>query len=158
MASNNRVPIAIVQPSAQWLNGAVAGPTANTNQDGTSSSTSSYLVAQARDAVPTDRDMWGSYILLKPAGSPAATVARFWLYTGSSGTFTMGTSNTAANTFPLGELSLPSITSTQIGATPDFIKPLNFIVPAGNRILVSFGTSTGAAGTGYVCTFFGGFY
>lgn len=156
--ANNRVPIAIVQPSVQWLNGAVAGPTANTNQDGTSSSTSSYLVAQARDATPTDRDMWASHILLKSAGSPAATVARFWLYTGSSGSFTMGTSNTAANTFPLGELTLPAITSSNSAASPDFVKPLNFIVPAGNRILVSFGTSTGAAGTGYVLTFFGGFY
>ena len=155
--ANNRVPIAINKPTAQWLNGAVAGPTANTNQDGTSSSTSSYLVAQATDG-GTDKDMWLSHILLKSAGSPAATVARFWLYTGSSGSFTMGTSNTAANTFPLGELTLPAITSSNSAASPDFVKPINMIIPAGNRILVSFGTSTGASGTGYVCTAVGGFY
>lgn len=156
--ANNRVPIAIVDPTFQSRNGAVAGPTANTVQDGTSSSTSMYLVAQAQDGASTDRDMWLSHLIFESAGSPAATVARIYIYTGSSGAFTMGTSNTASNTFKIREQALPLITLSQTAANPSFLVPINMIIPAGHRVLVSFGTSTGASGTGYVVSAVGGFY
>lgn len=126
------------------LAGAVAGPTANTNLDGTSSSTSMVQVYQA-DATN------GSYlekIILKAVGSPAATVVRIFICT-VSGSFTMGTDNTAANTSMVGELQLPAITLSQTAPSPQFEIPLGYGIPAGYRVLASFGTSTGASGTGY---------
>ena len=131
----------------QSLNGAVAGPTANTAQDGTSSATSMYSVAQA-DATN------GGYIrsvIAKPVGSPAATVLRVY-WSSITGVLVMGTTNTAANTFFIRDLTLLSVTLNQTLGTNDLEVPLNLALPPGYRILASFGTSTGAAGTGYVLT------
>jgi hypothetical protein len=145
-------PIYVRAPDVQAAD-AVIGPTANTAQDGTSSASSMHQVAQA-DSVN------GSFIKrvrFQPVGSPAATVARIFLCS-VTGAFTMGTSNTAANTFLVGEVQLPAVTLSQtVPAQPvDFV--LNEAIPAGWRVLVSFGTSTGAAGTGYRATMFGGKY
>jgi hypothetical protein len=133
--------------------GAVIGPTANTAQDGTSSSTSMYEIGQM------DQTNGGflKRLRFQPVGSPAATVARIYLCS-VTGAFTMGTSNNAANTHLVGELQLPAVTLSQTvpAAAADFM--LNEAVPAGWRLLVSFGTSTGAAGTGYKVTAFGGKY
>jgi hypothetical protein len=137
----------------QSLNGAVAGPTANTAQDGTSSATSMYSVFQA-DATN------GGYVYgvnFASAGSPAATVGRIYVCT-VTGALTIGTSNTAANTFLFKEVTLPIVALSQTAAGQDIFVPINLALPAGYRILVSFGTSTGAAGTGYVVTAVAGKY
>lgn len=150
--SANVQPIYTRAPDVQAAN-AVIGPTANTAQDGSSSSTSMYLVAQA------DATEGGFFKRLRfqPVGSPAATVARIYLCS-ETGAFTMGTSNTSSNTFLIGELQLPAVTLSQTvpAAAADFM--LNEAIPPGWRILVSFGTSTGGAGTGYRVTAFGGKY
>lgn len=124
--------------------GLIVGPTANTAQDGTSSSTSMAVAFQA-DATN------GSYVQkmrFRAVGSPAATVARIFICS-VTGALTMGTTNTASNTFLYEEISLPSVTLSQTIQSPTFEVPLGFALAAGYRLLVSFGTSTGAAGTGY---------
>jgi hypothetical protein len=135
------------------IGGAVIGPTANTAQDGTSSSTSMYALFQA-DATE------GGYVqrvTVKAVGSPAATVMRLYLST-ITGSLTMGTTNTVANTSLIGEMTLPAITLSQTAATPQFEWPINMAFPPGYRLLASFGTSTGAAGTGYICNVIAGKY
>ena len=93
----------------------------------------------------------------QPVGSPAATVARIYLCS-VTGALTMGTTNGPSNTFLIGEVQLPAVTLSQTvpAAFADFM--VNEAIPPGWRILVSFGTSTGAAGTGYRVTAFAGKY
>ena len=133
--------------------GAVIGPTANTAQDGTSSSTSMYAVHQA-DAT---NGGFVSGLNLQAVGSPALTVLRIYIST-ITGALTMGTTNVVTNTFLLKEWTLPAVTLSQTAAAPNHFVPLNIMLPPGYRILVSFGTSTGAAGTGYIATAVGGKY
>ncbi len=149
MAANTN-PIYTRQGDVQ-LGAAVLGPNANTALDGTGANINSVFQANATE---------GGYVYrmrFKPVGSPAATVARVFVCT-VTGAFTPGTSNTAVNTSLIAEISLPAITLSQTAATPDFELPLMFPLPPGFRLLVSFGTSTGAAGTGYAVTTFGGRY
>lgn len=148
----NTDPIFTRTPDVQGA-GAVVGPTANTSNDGTSSSTSStsFWVADSTEGG------FISKVIFKAVGSPAATVGRVYLHT-TTGAFTIGTTNTAANTYLIGEIALPAITLSQTAATPQFEMPLNIPVPAGMRLLVSFGTSTGASGTGYAVLGIGGKY
>jgi len=114
--------------------GLVVGPTANTALDG--SGTLYKLFTAGTN---------GSYvqkIRFRPVGSPAATVCRIFI--SSSGT----TSATA--TWLYDEITLPAITLSQTAATSIFELPLNFALPSTPYSLwVTFGTSTGSAGTGY---------
>jgi len=130
--------------------GAIIGPTVNTAQDG---SGSCYPVWQA-DAT---NGGFIQFVRFKSVGSPAATVARIYVST-VTGAFTVGTSSTVSNTTLISEVTLPVVTLAQTVASPDITVPLNFALPAGYRILVSFGTSTGSAGTGYAVTGIGGKY
>jgi len=133
--------------------GAVVGPTANTNQDGTSSSTSAtqIFVADANEGGFVQK------VILKPVGSPAATVARIFLVA-TAAAFTMGTTNTAANTAMIAELTLPVITTSNTVAQNHYEIPLNLPMMPGYRLIIAFGTSTGAAGTGYAVTTVAGKY
>lgn len=151
MAANLN-PIYCRTPDIQ-VGGAVLGPTANTNQDGTSSSTSMTSIFQA----DTTEGSWVDEIRLKPVGSPAATVCRVFLFA-SAGALTMGTTNTAANTSMIAEITLPAVTTSNTVAQNDISIPIRKAIPAGYRLLMSFGTSTGASGTGYAATTFAGKY
>lgn len=133
------------------LGAAVLGPSANTALDGTGANTTSVFQADTTNGGYVDT------LRLKPVGSPAATVARVFICT-VTGAFTPGTSNTAANTSLYTEVTLPTITQSQAAASPDFTVPLKLALPPGYRLLLTFGTSTGAAGTGYAATVVGGKY
>jgi hypothetical protein len=91
---------------------------------------------------------------LKPVGSPAATVVRVFICT-VTGAFTAGTSNTVVNTAMIAELSLGSVTTSNSVAQNDLSIPIRKALPAGYRLLITFGTSTGASGTGYAVATFG---
>lgn len=128
-------------------NGALIGSTANTAQDGTGTL---YPVFQG-DATN------GGFIqklIARSVSTTAATVMRVFLssITGS------WTGNTAANTWLIQEVTLPAVTVSQTAAANHIEVPLNFALPPGYRIVVSFGTSTGAGTTGYVVTGIGGKY
>jgi hypothetical protein len=122
--------------------GAVIGSSANTATDGTGANMFKIYDADATN---------GSFIQLvrlKPISTIAATVARLWLCT-DTGTFTAGTTNTAVNTTLIGEISISAWTASNTVASPNYELPVNFPIGAGYKLLMSFGTSTGAGTTGF---------
>jgi hypothetical protein len=129
--------------------GAVIGPTANTATDGTGSAISVVHNADATEG------SWVDFIRLKPVGSPATTVARLF-YCSATGAFTAGTTNTNANTAPVADLGIAGWTISQTTASPNNDIPVGFYLPPGTKLLMSFGTSTGAAGTGFIPLSVGG--
>lgn len=144
----NVAPIYPRTPQIEFAN-AVIGPSANTAQDGTGANTYAVFQADATEGSFVER------LRLTPVGSPAGTVARIFICS-DTGAFTPGTTNTAANTVLWDEITLPAITLSQVGAQTPADSILNLYLPAGYRLLVTFGTSTGAAGTGYRVTAVGG--
>lgn len=131
--------------------GSVIGPTANTAQDGTGSAIYPIWQADATNGGLLQK------LVARSVGSPATTVMRIYICS-VTGAFTAGTSNTAANTWLYDEITLTTQTLSQVAASLPWEKAMNIMLPAGYRILVSFGTSTGAAGTGYSVVGVGGNY
>ena len=124
------------------LGGAVVGTTANTATDGTGAGNTLIFTADATE---------GSYVqkvILKPISAVAQTVARIW-YCSATGAYTPGTTNTAANTTMVGEVSIIAWTVSQLVASPQYEIPINIALPPSTKLLISFGTSTGAATTGF---------
>jgi hypothetical protein len=113
--------------------GLVVGPTANTAQDGSGTLYKAFTAGSN-----------GSYIQkirFRPVGSPAATVCRVFIST--------STSTSATNTWLYDEITLPAVTVSQTAASSVFELPLNFALDPNYLLYVTFGTSTGSAGTGY---------
>ena len=113
--------------------GLVVGPTANTALDGSGTLYKAFTASAN-----------GSYvqkIRFRPVGSPAATVCRVFLSSSTT------TSTTATCLFD--EITLPAVTLSQTAASSVFELPLNFALPPNYLLYVTFGTSTGATGTGY---------
>jgi hypothetical protein len=131
--------------SAAWapaVCGSVIGTSANTATDGTGANTSLIFTADATD---------GSYVYsvrLKPISTIAATVARLW-FCSATGAFTPGTTNTAANTTMIAEMTVAAWTASNTLAAPSYEIPVMFGLPASTKLLMTFGTSTGAATTGF---------
>ena len=144
----NRDPIWSRAPDVQ-VGGAVLGPTANTA--GTGSAITQIFVADATNGGLVSK------VVLRPVASPAGSVARIFVCT-DTGTFTAGTTNTAANTSLYAEVTLPAVSVSQVLATNAIEIPLNLALPASYKLLITFGTSTGAAGTGYAVTTVAGKY
>lgn len=151
MAANTN-PIFGRAPDVQ-VGGAVLGPTAVTLQDGTGA-TPIIFMADATEGGFVDE------IRLKPVGSPAATVVRVFYCTSAvaAGSFTPGTTNTAANTATITEYTLAAVTSSNTAAQSDVSIPIRKQIGAGHKLLIGFATSTGASGTGYAVTTFGAKY
>lgn len=113
--------------------GLIVGPTANTAQDGTGTLYKAFTAGAN-----------GSYvqkIRFRPVGSPAATVCRVFV--------SSSTTTNATNTWLYDEITLPAVTVSQTAASSVFELPINFAMPANYLLYVTFGTSTGSAGTGY---------
>jgi hypothetical protein len=140
MAANTN-PIFGRTPDIQ-LAGAIIGSSANTATDGTGANTSKIFDADATEG------SFVSFVRLKPVSTIAATVARLW-YCSATGAFTAGTTNTAANTTMIGEISIAAFTASNTVAAPTYDIPVNMPLPAGTKLLMTFGTSTGAATTGF---------
>jgi hypothetical protein len=58
----------------------------------------------------------------------------------------------------LDDIALVAVTQSQLAGTQRFSIPVNKAIPASTKLFVTFGTSTGAAGTGYSVTAIGGDY
>jgi hypothetical protein len=113
--------------------GLVVGPTANTALDGSGTLYKAFTAGAN-----------GSYVQkmrFRPVGSPAATVCRVFI----SDSTTTGTTDT----WLYDEITLPAVTLSQTAATSVFELPMNFALDPNYLLYVTFGTSTGAAGTGY---------
>lgn len=140
MAANTN-PIFGRTPDIQ-LAGAIIGTSANTATDGTGANTSLIYTADATEG------SFVSFVRLKPVSTIAATVARLW-YCSATGAFSAGTTNTAANTTMIAELSIAAWTASNTAAAPIYDIPVNIPMPAGTKLLMTFGTSTGAGTTGF---------
>jgi hypothetical protein len=113
--------------------GTVSGPTANTALDGSGTLIKAFTAGAN-----------GSYIQkmrFRPVGSPAATVCRVFISSSST--------TSATNTWLYDEITLPAVTLSQTAASSVFELPLNIAVDPNYLLYVTFGTSTGSAGTGY---------
>lgn len=113
--------------------GLIVGPTANTALDGTGTLYKLFTAGSN-----------GSYVQkvrFRPVGSPAATVCRIFI--------SSSTTTNATNTWLYDEITLSAITLSQTAATSVLEIPMNFALPASYLLYVTFGTSTGSAGTGY---------
>lgn len=113
--------------------GLVVGPTANTALDGSGTLVKAFTAGAN-----------GSYvqkIRFRPVGSPATTVCRVFI--------SSSTSTSATVSWLYDEITLPATTLSQTAATSVFELPLNFALDPNYLLYVTFGTSTGSAGTGY---------
>jgi hypothetical protein len=113
--------------------GTVSGPTANTALDGSGTLIKAFTAGAN-----------GSYIQkirFRPVGSPAATVCRVFI--------SSSTSTSATNSWLYDEITLPAITLSQTTASSVFELPVNVALDPNYLLYVTFGTSTGSAGTGY---------
>jgi hypothetical protein len=113
--------------------GLVVGPTANTSQTGSGTMYKAFTAGAN-----------GSYVQkmrFRPVGSPAATVCRVFISSSST------TSTTA--TWLFDEITLPAVTVSQTAASSVFELPINVALDPNYLLYVTFGTSTGSAGTGY---------
>ena len=133
------------------LAGAVIGTSANTATDGTGANTTLIFTADSTDGG------YVNFVRFKPISTIAATVIRLW-YCSATGAFTPGTTNTAANTTMIGELSVVAFTASNTAASPTYDIPVGFGLPPSTKLLVTFGTSTGAATTGFNPLVVGGKY
>lgn len=137
----NTAPIYIRTSDVQ-LAGAVIGTSANTATDGTGANITQIFVADATEG------SYVNYVRLKPISSIAATVARVW-YCSNTGSFTPGTTNTAANTTMVAEVTIAAWAASNTAASLTYDIPINFPLPPSTKLLITFGTSTGAATTGF---------
>jgi hypothetical protein len=122
--------------------GAIIGSSANTATDGTGANTSLIFTADATEG------SFVSLVRLKAVSTIAATVARLW-YCSATGAFTPGTTNTAANTTMIAEITIAAFTASNTLASPVYEIPVNMPLPASTKLLMTFGTSTGAGTTGF---------
>ena len=125
--------VGAVDSVASNNSGLVVGPTANTALDGSGTLVKAFTAGAN-----------GSYIQkmrFRPVGSPAATVCRVFI--------SSSTSTSATVTWLYDEITLPAVTLSQTAASSVFELPLNFALDPSYLLYVTFGTSTGAAGTGY---------
>lgn len=131
---------------------ALLGPTPNTAQDGTGT----IYPIWTSDATN------GGYLqklTFESITSPAATSCRVFL-ADTVPTVTSGAlvSNTSVNTHKINEIALPTVTVSQTNAAPHLELMINMAIPPGYRVCVAFGTSTGAATTGWAILGVGGKY
>lgn len=140
MAANTNP--AYVRTSQLSVGGAIIGTSANTATDGTGANTSLIFTADSTE---------GSFVRsvkLRPVSTIAATVARLW-YCTDTGSFTAGTTNTAANTTLIDEITIAAWTASNTLASIPYQINVNLWLPASTKLLMTFGTSTGAATTGF---------
>ena len=137
----NTAPIYTIATGIQ-LAGAIIGTNANTATDGTGANISLIYTAASTDGDFINR------VILKSVSTIAATVIRLW-YCSATGAFTAGTTNTAVNTTMIAELSVAAFTASNTTASPVYEIPVNFTIPLNTKLLMTFGTSTGAATTGF---------
>lgn len=130
-----------VQVGTEVAGAANLTTTAVTAQDG-SGALKPIFQADATEGGYVDR------VILKPVGTTAATVLRIF-YCTETGAFTPGTSNTTTNTALLAEYTAAAVTSSNTLAQNDIVIPIRMPLPAGTRLLLGAGTSTGAAGNTY---------
>ena len=139
MAANVQ-PIYTKEPDIQWQTATIT--TANITTDLTSGTIYLVFTADATNGGFVQR------IRFRSLGTNITTVARVWINNGL-------TTATAANNTLWDEITLNATTVSQVAALATQELPLNFALPAGYRLYVTFGTTVAA---GYDATVIGGKY
>lgn len=138
----NVQPIYTREPDVQWTISAMT--VANTTKDLTGGTI--YLAFTA----DTTNGSYVQRIRFRPLGTNlSATVARVWINNGS-------TTTTAANNTLIDEITLPTITNSEVAAQSNYELPLNFGLAPSDRIYVTLGTAPNSAG--WQATVIGGKY
>ena len=138
----NTQPIFSALGSIQW--GAAAIIAANTAKDGTGTVTT---IATGNNA-GNNAGNFIQKLVARTLGTNVATVLRVFINNG-------GVNTTAANNTLVGEMTLPATTLSEVAAQPDYVLPLNFVLPAGYKVNVTLGTAVTA---GYQVSAIGGQY
>ena len=141
LTTANTDPIFSRQADVQ-LAGQIIGSTANTATDGTGAAMYLIFTADATDGGYVNK------VILKPVSTIAATVVRLW-YCSATSAFSAGTTNTATNTAMVAEVTVAAWTASNTLAAPTYEIPVMFGMPASTKLLMTFGTSTGAGTTGF---------
>ena len=140
--SANTQPIFSALGSIQW--GPAPLTAANTAKDGTGTVTT---IATGNNA-GNNAGNFLQRLVARALGTNVATVLRVFINNG-------GVNTTAANNTLIGEMTLPATTLSELAAQPDYVLPLNFVLPAGYKINVTLGTAVAA---GYQVSVIGGQY
>jgi hypothetical protein len=138
----NTAPIFSAKGAIQWNQGILN--TANTAKDGTGTVATIFT----GNVAGNNAGNFVQKLIARPLGTNVASVLRLFINNGSVNT-------TAANNSLIAELTLPATTVSEIAAQPDFVLPLNFVVPAGYKLNATLGTTVVA---GYALTIVGGEY
>ena len=138
----NTQPIFSALGSIQWA--ATTLTAANTAKDGTGAITT---IATGNNA-GNNAGNFIQKLVARALGTNVATVLRVFINNG-------GVNTTAVNNTLIGEMTLPATTLSEVAAQPDYVLPLNFVLPAGYKINVTLGTAVAA---GYQVSVIGGQY
>jgi hypothetical protein len=138
----NTTPIFSSVGSIQWAPTTLS--VANTAKDGTGTVTT---VATGNNA-GNNAGNFVQKLIARSLGTNIATVLRVFINNG-------GVNTTAANNSLIAELTLPATTLSEVAAQPDYVLPLNFVLPAGYKINATIGTVVAA---GYQVSVIGGQY
>ena len=131
MAANTQ-PIFTLTPDIQWTTTPITA--SNATKDLTSGTIYLVFTADATNGGYVQR------IRFRSLGSNSnATVCRVWINNGSVTT-------SASNNTLWDEITLPTITNSELAAQANYELPLNFALPAGDRIYVTVGTAPTSAG------------
>lgn len=123
------------------VTGAVIGTSANTATDGTGANITQIFQAGANGS-------FINFVRLKSVSTIAATIARLWICTDVDA-FTPGTTNAVVNTAMLYEMAIQAFTASNTAPSASYDIPVNIPIPPNTKLLMTFGTSTGAATTGF---------
>ena len=138
----NVQPIFSAKGAIQWA--AVALTAANTAKDGTGTITTVFT----GNAAGNNAGNFVQKLVARALGTNVATVLRVFINNGL-------TNATVANNSLIAELTLPATTLSEVAAQPDYVLPLNFVVPAGYKLNCTLGTAVAA---GFAVTVIGGEY
>ncbi len=138
----NTAPIFSAKGSIQW------NPTIHTAANTAKDGTGTVATVATGNATGNNAGNSVSRLIARALGTNVATVLRVFINNGS-------TNATALNNTLLAEMTLPATTLSEVAAQPDYVLPLDFVLPAGYKINCTLGTAVAA---GYALTVLGGEY
>lgn len=138
----NTNPIFSARGAIQWAPSILSA--ANTAKDGTGTVATVFT----GNAAGNNAGNFVQKLIARALGTNVATVLRVFINNGSAST-------TPANNSLIAEFTLAATTLSETAAQPDYVLPLNFVVPAGFKLNATLGTAVAA---GYAVTVLGGEY
>ena len=138
----NTNPIFSAKGAIQWS--PIVLLSANTAKDGTGTVATVF----AGNAAGNNAGNFVQKLVARALGTNVFTVLRVFINNGA-------VNATPANNSLIAEFTLPATTLSEVAAQPDYVFPLNFVVPSGYKLNCTLGTAVAA---GYALTVIGGEY